>query len=91
MFGLSRFAIYREARASDSKAAVSEKNLDVNVEVEEEVRINDERQWIGVGDDYIYGLGYQARRQRERSEGLESQIEKELAMRGYSLRGGYSN
>ena len=91
VFGRSRFAIYREARASDSKAAVSEKNLDVTVEVEEEVRVNNERQWIGVGDDYIYGLGYQARRQRERSEGLESQIEKELAMRGYSLRGGYSN
>ena len=39
------------------------------------------------GDDYVYGLGYQAKRQREGSEGLESQIEKELARRGYTLRG----
>ena len=40
-----------------------------------------------MGDDYVYGLGYQAKKQREGSEGLESQIEKELARRGYTLRG----
>ncbi|RPD64153.1 DUF300-domain-containing protein [Lentinus tigrinus ALCF2SS1-6] len=88
VFGRSRFAIYREANNDhDSKAAASEKNLGVTIEVEEELLIDDERQWIGVGNDYIYGLGYQAKRQRERSEGLESQIEKELVMRGYTLRG----
>lgn len=87
VFGRSRYAIVREARPSDSKAGASEKHLGVTVEVEEEVRIDNERQWIGLGNDYIYGLGYQAKRKRERSEGLESQIEKELAMRGYTLRG----
>ncbi|RDX48124.1 DUF300-domain-containing protein [Lentinus brumalis] len=87
VFGRSRYAIVREARPSDSKAGASEKQLGVTVEVEEEVRIDNERQWIGLGNDYIYGLGYQAKRERERSEGLESQIEKELAMRGYTLRG----
>lgn len=87
VFGRSRYAIVRTVNPSESKGGTSEKKLDVNVEVEEEVRIGNERQWIGLGDDYIYGLGYQAKRKRERSEGLESQIEKELAMRGYTLRG----
>ncbi|KAI0695346.1 organic solute transporter Ostalpha-domain-containing protein [Cerioporus squamosus] len=91
VFGRSRYAIVREANVSDSKAGASEKMLGVTVEIEEEVRIGNERQWIGLGDDYIYGLGYQAKRQRERSEGLESQIEKELAMRGYTLRGRLSS
>ncbi|KAI0731413.1 organic solute transporter Ostalpha-domain-containing protein [Earliella scabrosa] len=88
VFGRSRFAITREANSSGSKVNVSEKDAGVTVEVEKEVHVGDERQWLGLGDDYIYGLGYQAKRQRERSEGLESQIEKELARRGYSLRGG---
>ncbi|TFK88433.1 DUF300-domain-containing protein [Polyporus arcularius HHB13444] len=87
VFGRSRYAIVRGARPSDSKAGASEKQLGVTVQVEEEVRIDNERQWIGLGNDYIYGLGYQAKRKRERSEGLESQIEKELAMHGYTLRG----
>ena len=87
VFGRSRFAITREANSSGSKVNVSEKDAGVTVEVEKEVHVGDERQWLGLGDDYIYGLGYQAKRQRERSEGLESQIEKELARRGYSLRG----
>ncbi len=87
VFGRSRFDITREAGSSGLKVNSSEKDVNVTVEVEKEVRVGDERQWLGVGDDYIYGLGYQARRQRERSEGLESQIEKELARRGYSIRG----
>ncbi|KAI0794133.1 organic solute transporter Ostalpha-domain-containing protein [Fomes fomentarius] len=87
VFGRSRFDITREAGSSRPKVNSSEKDVNVTVEVEKEVRVGDERQWLGVGDDYIYGLGYQARRQRERSEGLESQIEKELVRRGYSIRG----
>lgn len=39
-----------------------------------------ERLWLGVGDDYGYGI------QREKSEGLEAQIESELEKRGYGTR-----
>ncbi|KAI0646590.1 organic solute transporter Ostalpha-domain-containing protein [Trametes meyenii] len=89
LFGRSRIAIHREANASSSgKAKPSEKEQDtgVVVEVEREVHVNDERQWLGVGDDYVYGLGYQSKPRRERSDGLEEQIEKELVKRGYGLR-----
>ncbi|KAJ3570906.1 hypothetical protein NP233_g4098 [Leucocoprinus birnbaumii] len=57
----------------------------VQVEVTErvEVDIGGEKQWLGVGDNYGYGLKFL---QRERSEGLEMQIEKELEKRGYTLR-----
>ncbi len=88
VFGRSRFDISREANGSSSgKGNVSEKDRGVTVHVEKEVRVDDERQWLGAGDDYAYGIGYQVRMQKEPSEGLESQIEKELARRGYTLRG----
>ena len=90
VFGRSRFAISRDANGSSPgkpNASEKEKDVSVSVHVEKEVRVGDERQWLGVGDDYVYGLGYQARRQKEPSEGLESQIEKELARRGYARRG----
>ncbi|KAI0757410.1 organic solute transporter Ostalpha-domain-containing protein [Daedaleopsis nitida] len=87
VFGQSRYAITRETDASGSKVNMSEKNAGVRVQVEKEVRVGEERQWLGVGDNYIYGLGYQSKPQRERSEGLELQIEKELARRGYGMRG----
>lgn len=89
VFGHSRFAITREADAPASRVNVSEKNAGagVTVHVEKEVRVGEERQWLGVGDNYIYGLDYQSKPQRERSEGLELQIEKELARRGYNMRG----
>ncbi|KAI0330884.1 DUF300-domain-containing protein [Cubamyces sp. BRFM 1775] len=87
VFGRSRIAIRREASAPASNGAkTSEKDLGVTIAVEKEVHVNDERQWLGVGDDYIYGLGYQSKPQRERSDGLEEQIEKELTKRGYGLR-----
>ncbi|KAI0674597.1 organic solute transporter Ostalpha-domain-containing protein [Trametes maxima] len=89
LFGRSRIAIHREANASSSgKAKPSEKEPEegVVVEVEREVHVNDERQWLGVGDDYVYGLGYQSKPRRERSDGLEEQIEKELVKRGYGSR-----
>ena len=91
VFGRSRFTIVRDANGSVSgKGNASEKDLSVSVHVEKEVRVDDERQWLGAGDDYAYGIGYQARRQKEPSEGLELQIEKELARRGYTLRGGHA-
>ncbi|KAI0629660.1 organic solute transporter Ostalpha-domain-containing protein [Trametes polyzona] len=88
VFGRSRIAIYREANASASGTPrrASEKELSVNVKVEKEVHVNDERQWLGVGDDYVYGLGCQAKPRREKSEGLGEQIDRELAKRGYTLR-----
>lgn len=48
-----------------------------------EVDIGGEKQWLGTGDNYGYGLKFLG---RERSEGLEEQIEKELDRRGYTLR-----
>ncbi|KAJ8482614.1 hypothetical protein ONZ51_g5230 [Trametes cubensis] len=87
VFGRSRIAIRREASMPASNGAKpSEKDLSVAVEVEKEVHVNNERQWLGVGDDSIYGLGYQSKPRRERSDGLEEQIEKELTKRGYGLR-----
>ncbi|PIL25191.1 transporter [Ganoderma sinense ZZ0214-1] len=88
VFGRSRFTIARDANGSTAgKGHGSEKDVSVNVHVEKEVRVDDERLWLGAGDDYVYGIGYQARRQKEPSEGLELQIERELALRGYALRG----
>ncbi|EPQ55002.1 DUF300-domain-containing protein [Gloeophyllum trabeum ATCC 11539] len=55
----------------------------VRMEVEETVDVGGERQWLGVGDDYGYGLGYI---RREKSEALEDQIEKELQKRGYTIK-----
>lgn len=57
----------------------------VEVEIEErvEVDIEGERQWLGLGDDYGYGLGYI---RKEKSEGLEAQIERELERRGFTTR-----
>ncbi|KAJ2931295.1 hypothetical protein H1R20_g5808, partial [Candolleomyces eurysporus] len=53
---------------------------DITVNQQVEVDVAGERQWLGLGDDYGYGLGYF---RRERSEGLSVQIEKELQQRGY--------
>lgn len=51
------------------------------IEVEQRVDIDRERQWLGLGDEYGYGLWRQ-----EKSEDLEVQIERELERRGYSTR-----
>ena len=47
-----------------------------------EVAVDGERQWLGVGDDYGYGLS-----PRARSETLSVQFEKELEKRGYGRSG----
>jgi hypothetical protein len=52
----------------------------VNIEVEETVHVGAERQWLGLGENHGYGPGYVT---REKSDGLEEQIEKELTKRGY--------
>lgn len=83
----SRIQANREGGESDSG------NIDlkqptfprVQVEVNEhvEVDIAGEKQWLGTGDDYAYGLKFL---RKERSEGLEEQIERELKKKGYTLR-----
>jgi hypothetical protein len=47
------------------------------VQVEREVDVDGERQWLGTGDDYIYGLDFM-------NDGLELEFERELVRRGYA-------
>lgn len=60
------------------------KVVEVRKEVDVDVNVGGERQWLGLGDDYAYGLGYASR--REKSDGLGEAIEKELHKRGVRLR-----
>ncbi|KAI5899741.1 DUF300-domain-containing protein [Schizophyllum commune H4-8] len=62
------------AYVEEAKATLPDVSLDDDLDAE--------RQWLGVGDAQKYGLhvGYL---QRERSEGLEKQFERELTRRGY--------
>ena len=57
---------------------------EVLVDVEKEVYLDSERQWLGIGDSRGYVLGAVT---RERSEGFEDQVVRELYERGYTLRG----
>ncbi|KAJ8696250.1 hypothetical protein PTI98_006132 [Pleurotus ostreatus] len=52
----------------------------IKVDVEERVEIDGRRDWLGGRDDFGYTLGPV---RRERSEGLEAQIQSELAKRGF--------
>jgi len=56
----------------------------VLVDVEREVYLGSERQWFGFGDSHHYVLGSIT---REKSEGFEDAVVKELYKRGYTLRG----
>lgn len=58
--------------------------VEVRKEVEVDIDVEGERQWLGLGDNYAYGLGYAGR--REKSDGLGEAIEKELDRRGVPLR-----
>ncbi|KLO10338.1 DUF300-domain-containing protein, partial [Schizopora paradoxa] len=62
---------YREKPPSDKGS--------ITVNIEKQVHVGNERQWIGAGDDYAYGLDYP---RKERSAGLEEQIDDELEKRG---------
>lgn len=89
VFGQSRIQIQggRVGALINQKPTGREKDdLTVNVAVEETVHIGEERQWLGVGDDYAYGLGYHSRTARQKSDGLEEQIERELMSRGVAYR-----
>ena len=57
---------------------------DVLVDMEREVYVGSERQWLGVGDCHDYVLGSVT---REKSEGFEDAVTNELYKRGYTLRG----
>ncbi|KIM75790.1 hypothetical protein PILCRDRAFT_826947 [Piloderma croceum F 1598] len=60
------------------------KAVEVRKDVDVDVDVSGERQWLGLGDDYAYGLGYASR--QEKSDGLCEAIEKELDKRGVQLR-----
>ncbi|TDL20066.1 DUF300-domain-containing protein [Rickenella mellea] len=82
VFGRSRIRV--EARGAGYK---TEKGLGgggkgdgVRVDVESEVVVGSDRQWLGVGDDYAYGLDHT---RRERSAGFAEQVQTELEKRGY--------
>ncbi|KAH8105622.1 DUF300-domain-containing protein, partial [Phellopilus nigrolimitatus] len=74
----------------EDDCTVNEKKggMRVAVDVEKEFHVDKERQWLGTGNDYIYGLGYA---RRERSAGLAEQIDDELERRGLSTLGKYHN
>lgn len=76
-------AAFGRARLKETRRE-PEKSFGVTVKQEVIVDIEGETQWLGVGDDYAYGLGYLSR--REKSDGLEDAIEKELQRRGVRLR-----
>lgn len=87
VFGKQRPSQIQPTRRDEEEKLVSKQPTlpQVQVEVTEnvEVDIGGEKQWLGLGDDYGYGLRFL---RKERSEALEEQIEKELEKRGYTLR-----
>ncbi|KAL5531241.1 hypothetical protein ACEPAG_4118 [Sanghuangporus baumii] len=73
----------KDARDSATERHVMYQPVSVSVEVEKEVHIDVERQWLGTAGDYLYGLGFP---RRERTAGFEEQVEIELEKRGLSIR-----
>lgn len=57
---------------------------EVLVDVEREVYLNSERQWLAAGHVHDYPLGAIT---REKSESFEDQVVRELHRKGYTLRG----
>ena len=75
----------RDEKRVNPLSRVEPRGLDeVMVEVEREVFLGSERQWLGVEDNHDYILGSIT---REKSEGFEDAVAKELYTRGYTLRG----
>ncbi|KAF9783760.1 organic solute transporter Ostalpha-domain-containing protein [Thelephora terrestris] len=74
----------REKKAPSPLSQVESGRLDeVLVDVEREIYLGSERQWLGVGNGRDYVLGAVT---REKSEGFEDQVVRELYERGYTLR-----
>ncbi|KAH9060546.1 DUF300-domain-containing protein [Lactarius vividus] len=76
-FDKSREQVWRERREEEK-----ERGLQVSKAVEVDVDVDGERQWLGAGDEYDYGLS-----RRERSEALGVVVERELEKRGYGRSG----
>lgn len=75
----------REKKGTSPLSRVESGRLDeVLVDVEREIYRGSERQWLGLGDSHDYVLGSIT---REKSEGFEDAVAKELYKRGYTLRG----
>jgi hypothetical protein len=75
----------REKKSASPLNRVESGRLDeVLVNVEREIYLGSERQWLGVGDSHHYVLGSIA---QEKSEGFEDGVAKELYKRGYTLKG----
>ncbi len=68
------------ARSKSEKVSFPPK-ASLYVQVEREVDVDGERQWLGTGNDYVYGLEFM---HGERSDGLELEFERELVRRGYA-------
>jgi hypothetical protein len=78
-----RIAVLEKAFGKSRPEVRQENQSEANVRVLEvdtavEVAVDGERQWLGVGDEYGYGIS-----RRERSEALVTQFESELEKRGY--------
>ncbi|KAH8996304.1 organic solute transporter Ostalpha-domain-containing protein [Lactarius akahatsu] len=76
-FDKSREQVWRERREAEK-----ERGLQVSKAVEVDVDVDGERQWLGAGDEFDYGLS-----RRERSEALGVVVERELEKRGYGRSG----
>jgi hypothetical protein len=75
-FGKNRPSFVPQAKGDHQREP---RRLEVEVAESINVDVGGERQWLGLGDDYVYGLGYA---RREKSDGLGQVIEKELERRG---------
>jgi len=74
----------REKKTMSPLSQVESGGLDaVLVDVEREVYLGSERQWLGVGDNHDYF----PRSVREKSDDFEDAVAKELYKRGYTLKG----
>ncbi|KZT69698.1 DUF300-domain-containing protein [Daedalea quercina L-15889] len=88
VFGKSRWSVEGGGKAREGTRGGKEAKgrvLGVGMNVEE-AYVEGERQWLGLDDEHAYGYGYHSQRAREKSDGLEEQIEKELTTRGYRKR-----
>lgn len=86
VFGHSRIPTAKQNAQPSRRDAESEKErLTAAIAVQDTVHMGQER--LGVGDNYSRGLGWHSRHQREKSDGLGEQIERELTSRGYPLQG----
>ncbi|TCD62535.1 hypothetical protein EIP91_006762 [Steccherinum ochraceum] len=82
VFGRSRYEIAQKQQKRSQYDEKTQGSVAVSVDVDEVVHVGEERQWLGAGDSYAYGLKYQSR--KEKSDSLGTQIERELEMRGYT-------